>query len=509
METPIETIFSNHANFIFAHRYSTNLKQYLRVKYLLFIVLLIILSCSGPENVKVCPEFPPMYPDYIDVTIPQNIAPLNFLLRNKPEKLVVTIKGKSGSMVVEGKQKIEIPIRRWKNLLASASGDRLEVSVLARLNGEWVQYKLFSWQVKDDKVDSYLSYRLIEPGYEVWNKLQIVERNVANFDERVLADNNLTKGSCMNCHIHGNQEGKLSMFHLRGEKGGTILNKDGKLRKINTRSKGMISNAVYGDFHPGGRYAVFSANIIIPEFHAYQSDRLEVYDTASDLVVIDFDSDKAITQPFLSDTTAFETFPIFAADGKWIYYCSAPKVLLPDSIKSLKYNICRVGFDAAKGEIGTRADTLWNARKMHGSVCHLKASPDGRFLLYTVAAYGTFPIWHREADLQLMNLKTGEIDKLAQVNGPNSDSYHSWSSNSRWFVFASKRDDGIYGKPYFCYIDASGKAHKPFVLPQRDPEIYDYMLKSFNIPDLSASRVPFDAADIEKLYQEQMAEQVN
>ena len=144
-------------------------------------------------------------------------------------------------------------------------------------------------------------------------------------------------------------------------------------------------------FIPNGRYAVFSTNIIIPELHANRTDRLEVYDTASDLVVIDLDSDKAFTKPFLSDTTNFETFPVFSADGKWIYFCSAPKVTLPDSIKSLKYNIYRVGFDAAKGEIGTKIDTLWNAKKMGGSVCHLKASPDGKFLLYTVADYGTFP----------------------------------------------------------------------------------------------------------------------
>ena len=473
-----------------------------------YLIAVVIFSCNGPENVTVSKGFPPVYPDYIDVTIPQNIAPLNFLLRNKPEKLIVTIKGKLDSITVKGERKIEIPGNRWKNLLASNLNDSLLVRVLARLKGEWVQYKPFKWHVKSDKIDSYLSYRLIEPGYEVWNKLQIVERNIESFDERVLADNNLTKGSCMNCHIHGSQSGKLSMFHLRGEKGGTILNKDGKLRKINTRANGMISNAVYGDFHPDGRYAVFSTNIIIPELHANRTDRLEVYDTASDLVVIDLDSDEAFTKPFLSDTTNFETFPVFSANGKWIYFCSAPKVVLPDSIKSLKYNICRVGFDAGKGEIGTKVDTLWNAKKMGGSACHLKASPDGKFLLYTVADYGTFPIWHREADLQMMNLQSGEIDKLEKVNGPNSDSYHSWSSNSCWFVFASKRDDGIYGKPYFCYIDASGKAYKPFVLPQRDPEIYDYMLKSFNIPDLSDSPVPFDAADVEKVYMEQEAEQV-
>lgn len=480
------------------------------MRNLIFHILsfLILWSCSKPENVKYNHELPPVYPDYIDVVIPVNIAPLNFLLRNDPEKMVVVIKGTNDSIIVAGNQKIAIPLKKWKALLVSQQGQSLKITVKARLNGEWIQYQPFTWEVVSDSIDPYLSYRLIEPGYEVWNKIQIVERNVESFGERVLADNNLTDGSCMNCHIHGNQDAALSMFHLRGKNGGTILNKDGKLRKINTRTNGMISNAVYGNFHPSGRYAVFSTNSIIPEFHAYRSERLEVYDTASDLVVLDFEQDKSITQPFLSDTATFESFPVFSADGKWIYYCAAPTVSLPDSIKSLKYNVLKVGFDAEKGTIGSQVDTVWNARQMNGSVCHLKTSPDGTFLLYTVADYGTFPIWHREAELQLMNLKTGEIDLLKGVNGPNSDSYHSWSSNSRWFVFASKRDDGIYGKPYFCYIDAGGKAHKPFVLPQSDPASYDFMLKSFNIPELSKGPAPFDAEDIERIFWKQEAEQV-
>ena len=468
----------------------------------------ILMSCSKPENVKLIHVPPPIYPDFIDVTIPVNIAPLNFLMRNKPDKMVLTIRGSNDSITVNGKQKIEIPIKKWKTLLASEQGKSLTVTVTASLNGQWIQYESFFWHVKSDSINPYLSYRLIEPGYEVWNKIQLVERNVTSFDERVIADNNLTDGSCMNCHIYGNQNASLSMFHLRGKNGGTILNKAGKLRKINTKGKGMISNAVYGNFHPDGRYAVFSTNIIIPEFHAYRSERLEVYDTASDLVVIDLDNDKVISQPFLSDTTALETFPVFSSDGQWIYYCVAPKIPLPDSIKSLKYNICRVSFDAKQGIIGTKIDTLWNAQKMNGSACHLKTSPDGKYLLYTVADYGTFPIWHREADLQMMNLETGKIDSLVVVNGPNSDSYHSWSSNNRWFVFASKRDDGIYGKPYFCYIDSDGKAYKPFVLPQSDPSAYDNTLKSFNIPELSKGPVPFDVKVIEQVFRNQEAKQV-
>ena len=111
-------------------------------------------------------------------------------------------------------------------------------------------------------------------------------------------------------------------------------------------------------------------------------------------------------------------------------------------------------------------DTLWNARLMQGSVCHPKASPDGRYLLFTVAQCGTFPIWHRETDLQLLDLLTGKIDKLERVNSNRSETYHSWSSNSRWFAFASKRGDGQYGRVYFAYVDEMGQVHKPFVLPR-------------------------------------------
>lgn len=469
---------------------------------------LVVISCSGPTNVKTVHSLPPIYPDYMDVAIPVNVAPLNFLMRDSTEQMEVIIEGSKSSITVKGSGKIRIPLDQWKALLSSEQGKSLKVQVTTLKNGTWMQYDPFYWHVKSDSINSWLSYRLIEPGYEVWNKVQIVERHIESFEERVMADNNLTDGSCMNCHIYGNQDASLSMFHLRGKNGGTILNKDGKLRKINTKGKGMISNAVYGNFHPGGRYAVFSTNVIIPELHAYKSERLEVYDSASDLVVLDFDKNETTTQPFLSDSTAFESFPVFSADGKWIYYCVAPSVPLPDSIKSLKYSICRVSFDAANGTIGSTVDTVWDARKMNGSVCHLKTSPDGKYLLYTVADYGTFPIWHREADLQLLNLHTGQMDSLRAVNGPNSDSYHSWSSNSRWFVFASKRDDGIYGKPYFSYIDSTGKATKPFVLPQRDPSVYDHMLKSFNIPELSNGPTPFDAGDVEQLFWNTEAEQM-
>ena len=135
---------------------------------------------------------------------------------------------------------------------------------------------------------------------------------------------------------------------------------------------------------------------------------------------------------------------------------------------------------------------------MNASASFLKVSPDNRYLLFTIADYGTFPIWHKEANLQLLDLNTKRINPLHIVNSERSDTYHSWSSNSRWIAFASKRIDGQYGRIYFSHIDQEMNATKPFVLPQADPEHDDINLKSYNIPELSNGYVYFDALNLER-----------
>jgi hypothetical protein len=429
------------------------------------------------------------------------------MLRNRPQRIEVVVKGELSQVRFMGRSKIQFSESRWKTFLQTEQGNTVSVQVTAKVQGVWIRYKPFEWKIVKEKIDPYMTCRLIEPGYEVWYKIQLCERNLENFSVKVIADNNLTGMSCMNCHIFGNQDPNLSFFHLRGEKGGTILNRDGQLRKINTQANSLGKSATYGNLHPSGKYGVFSTNNVIPDFHTLASKKLEVYDKASDLLVLDFDNNRIIQSPLVSGDNNLETFPVFSADGNRIFYCVASIKSLPDSIKKLKYSLCSIPFDIQTGEFGNCVDTLIFMGEGDKSVSFPRPSPDGRFLLYCISDYGTFPVWHREAGLQMMDLRSGEINDLQIVNSNYSDTYHSWSSNSRWFVFASKRDDGLYGKPYFCYVDANGKAYKPFVLPQQDPSFYDYTLKSFNIPELATGKVPFSAADIERIYWKENAEQ--
>ena len=435
------------------------------------------MACShAPKDVVELDTLPPIYPDYCNVTIPENIAPLNFLLRADCEAIEV----KAGELVLNASgNEAVFDIDDWKTLIQQSSGKEIEVTITALVNGTWKQYKSFRWQVVGDRVDPYLTYRLIEPDYEIWNHVQIQQRCVENFEVNALGHYEQLENRCMNCHTYANQDPQLSMMYVRGPGGGAILNSNGELQKLN------IPGSVYFGFSPTGRYITYSTQKIIPAFHSLASKRLEVYDAASNVFVADMQEHRVISSPLLSDSLKFETFPTFSPDGKYIYYCAADTVNLPRDIKNLQYSLVRIPFDETTGTIGTQVDTLFSQR----SVCHPRISPDGRYLLYTVADYGTFPIWHPEADLQMMNLQTGAIDSLSIVNSEKSDTYHSWSSNSRWFVFASKRDDGLYGKPYFCYVDSHGKAHKPFCLPQQHPTFYDNNLKSFNAPELGKGKV--------------------
>ena len=454
---------------------------------LLQIVILIGLSsCTPtPENVQKNNSQPPIYPDYCDVTIPQNIAPLNFLLRADCEAIEV----KAGTITINAKgNEAVFDMDDWKALLQQSIDKSISITVSALIDGQWIEYKPFHWQVVADKIDPYLTYRLIEPDYEIWNNVQIQQRCIENFDVNALGHYEQLENRCMNCHTFANQDPQLSMMYVRGPGGGAILNQKGQLSKLN------IPGSVYFGFSPTGRYITYSTQKIIPAFHSDPSKRLEVYDSQSNVYVADMQEHHVFTSPLLSDSLKFETFPTFSPDGKYIYYCAADSVSLPHDIKQLQYSLVRIAFDENTGTIGTKVDTLYQQR----SVCHPRVSPDGQYILYTVADYGTFPIWHPEADLQMMNLQTGKIDTLSIVNSAKSDTYHSWSSNSRWFVFASKRDDGLYGKPYFCYIDKHGKAHKPFCLPQAHPSFYDNNLKSFNAPELGKGKVPFDVEDVAK-----------
>ena len=329
--------------------------------------------------------------------------------------------------------------------------------------------------------------------------LQVCERNLENFDTRLLADNNITDHSCINCHTSNRAANPTTFMHVRGSKGGTIYSRDGQLRKINTKTD-HTAGAIYGEISQDGRFGIFTTAEIIPILHSYRTERLEVFDKCSDLILIDFEQGTVTDNPGISGTEYQETFPCFSADNHTIYFCRAPYIPQPDSTRHMRYDLYSISFNPQTGQLGDSIHEVFRASSEGKSVSFPKCSPDGKYLLFSVSDYGTFPIWHPETDLWMLELSTGKIDKMEETNGRYSDSYHSWSSNSQWIAFASKRDDRVYGRPYFAHVSQDGSVSKAFLLPQENPEAYLNTFKSYNIPELYNTAETYDAHELQKAY---------
>lgn len=453
---------------------------------LLFCLSVFVCSCvPQTDKFKETGKFPDIFPDYTNVTIPCNIAPLNFRIEKNHKQAVLEIKGEGKSLKIASLGgSFTIPQKKWEKLLQVNKGKSLEFTVFAKNKEGWGKYNPFTIYVSTDSINAYLAYRLIEPGYKLWSEMGIYQRNLESFNQSPIYENKSTKHNCVNCHSFRMNNPSEMMFHMRGYNVGTMLVKDRKIEKLNTQTDSTISKFVYPCWHPSGRFMAFSLNHTEQVFYLHNRNRIEVYDAKSDVAVYDTKTHEVFTSPLLSSETSFETFPGFSPDGKTLFFCTARPNSVPDNSDSVQYSLCTIAFNAETQRFGTKVDTLFNAEKMDKSVAFPRVSPDGKYLLFTAADYGCFPIWHKEADLYLYNLKTKKYVNMSNVNSADVDSYHSWSSNSKWFVFSSRRVDGLYTRPFIAHIDENGKTGKAFMLPQKNPAFYDEFMKSYNIPEL-------------------------
>ena len=465
------------------------------------VCLLAACSSSSPKDVTLVDEQPAIYPDYIGVTIPTGIAPLDFAMRSDSVTTIdVEVKGSQGGSLHANGAYADFDIAAWHELLEQNKGGELTVTVCAERDGRWTQYQDFAIHISTDSLGEWgVTYRRIAPGYEFYGHMGIYQRDLSNFNETPLIENTDISKQCLNCHTANRTNPDQYVFHVRGEMGATVISRQGSIELLQARNDSLGGSMVYPYWHPGGRYCAFSTNKTSQMFHtANPTKRIEVYDSSSDVFVYDTE-----TRTILIDTLTMrkywaENVPVFSPDGKWLYYMTAKRQIYPTDYEKEKYSLCRVAFDAETGKLGTQVDTLINTRLTGKSISWPRPSYDGRYIMYAQADYGYFSIWHPEADLWLFNLETGESRTIDEVNSTRAESLHNWSTNSRWFLFTSRRDDGLYSRLYLAHIDEQGHCTKPFMLPQQNPRhYYQQLLYSYNTPDFTTRhQEPFPTAHI-------------
>ena len=464
----------------------------------------VLTSCSSrPENVIETDQLPAIYPDYTDVTIPVGIAPLNFSMTDDDVTTIdVTISGKGTNTLQANGTYADFEIDAWHQLLEENKGGDLTVSVCAEKDGRWTRYRSFAIHVSPYPLEEWgLTYRLIPPSYEIYSHMGLFQRNLSTFEESPLIENRAFYGTCLNCHTANRTNPDQYVFHIRGDYGATVIVKDGHIEMLKAKNEQLGGAMVYPSWHPGGRYCAFSTNKTSQMFHtANPLKRIEVYDSQSDVFVYDTETHTILNDTLIMRKYWAENTPAFSPDGKWLYFTTAQRQIYPTDYDKEKYSLCRVSFDAETGKLGTEVDTLVNTRETGKSVTWPRISYDGRFLMYTQTDYGYFSIWHPEADLWLLDLQTSETRPMTEVNSLRSESLHNWSTNSHWFLFTSRRDDGLYTRVYLSAIDHAGKATKPFLLPQKNPKyFYQRLMYSYNTPDFTSKPVKTNQKDLLKL----------
>ena len=459
-------------------------------------VSVFLLSCSSrPDNPTLVSQLPAIYPDYIGVTIPADIAPLNFNFSDEAiDRMDVIVKGdKGGELHVNGEW-ADFDIDEWHALTEQNQGGKLSVTVCTEKDGQWTQYKDFDIFVSETRLDDWgLTYRRIKPGYEVGGDIGIYQRELSSFDEYAIITETVVPGRCFNCHTANRTNPNRLTMQMRGEGGGTMIQKDGHQMWVETKTDSTKAAGSYSYWHPQGDYVALAVNSVHQAFFTGTGQRIEVYHTFSNVEVLDTRTNELILSPLLQ-TDDLEIFPTFSHDGKWLYYSTSKPCRVPAEYEKVKCSLCRIAFDAEKGVFGETVDTLLNGPATDKSYVLARPSYDGRWLMYCASSRGNFPVSQNDADLWLMDLKTGESRELKELNTPQSESYHNWSENSRWLVFSSKREDGMYTKLYLATIDEQGRVSKPFLLPQRHPrKFYREMMDAYNCPDFTKSKVELDA----------------
>ena len=432
-----------------------------------------------------------IHPDYCGSVLAPNIAPLNFQVQESGSHYCVKIYSEEGEpiKVFSRSPKIVIPEGPWHRLLDMNRGKQLDFDVFVKtVDGLWDRFLPITNEIANEDIDGFLVYRRIHPGHETWGQMGIYQRNLHKFDETLVLHNKYYKGGCVNCHSFCNNRTDKMLIGIRSLKyaSSALLIEDGTVNKIATKFG-------YTSWHPSGRLATYSINKVAQFFHSSRNEVRDVIDLDSLLAYYLVDAKMVKTSTVISRKDRLETYPTWSPDGRYLYFCSAPlkrseRTAVPEHYNEIKYDLVRVSYDLDSDEWG-ELETVLSAQDTGLSILLPRISPDGRWLLFCMCNYGCFPVYQQSSDLYMIDLKAAKKSgqykyRRLDINSDKSESWHSWSSNSRWIAFSSKRQSGVFTRSYLSYVDEGGKVYKPLLLPQKDPTYYDSCLWTYSVPEL-------------------------
>ena len=447
-------------------------------------------ASSFPEAAR----WPRLAPDYREVVIPPNLAPLNLAIREPGIEYLLRISGSVGG-AFEARQShpaVRFPLQEWRQLLEANRGGVLRWSIGVRgPGGEWVSYAPFETPVAEEAIDPYVVYRRLQPLYSTYRHLGIYQRHLESFDERPVLRNQTIGNGCVNCHTFLPGAPDRFALSFRGRSGpATLLVQSNRISRVD-RKLGYLA------WHPDGKRLAFADNEITQFFHIAGPVNRDIYDARSDLGILHVEDRKVEKPAVLAAPDRNENWPCWSPDGRHLYYCSGPTLAFEET-RRFRYDLLRIPYDPDRNQWGQPELLLSGVE--HGISAHQpRVSPDGRHVVFTVSESGSFPLFRPDSDLFLFRLDTRQWERLS-INSDQTETWHCWSANGRWLLYVSRGLDGVFARLLITHVDRSARFSKPLLLPQEDPAYYDTCLDNFNAPELARGPVPVSEEELARAY---------
>jgi len=273
------------------------------------------------------------------------------------------------------------------------------------------------------------------------------------------------------------------------------------------RADGELTFGLLSRVSPTGRYVISTVKdrsvfVAMPDLMISQL----FFPIKGILVVYDRERHTFAPLPGADDPQYVQTNAVWSHDGKYIVFARtkayhAQRLEQQNSAlvnekdvpeftvekQPFRYDLYRIPFNDGKG--GT-PEPLRGASGDGMSNYFPKFSPDGKWIVFCKAK--SYMLLQPDSDLYIIPAEGGTARRL-RYNTARMNSWHSWSSNSRWLVFSSKVN-GPYTQLFLTHIDENGNDTPPVLL-----ERFTSSDRAANIPEFV--KLPGDAiADIREQF---------
>lgn len=436
---------------------------------------------------------------YDGASFPRNIAPPRFCWEDRLNNLwrvSLTAPGWNAPLrVVTNKREWRPDAETWNAIKESGTGDWIDLELRGCLvqgrqrKGDEVYVDSVRLRVSEHPADPIIVYRLVSPLFHGSKTPHVYYRDIGTFEVRMFLPSNGLY--CTNCHVFPGsptleqKDLTLAIAVRESFKGLRIL---GMYHFDSQRAKTLSINSFFMSWHPeSGKIAVTGGDSISSRpLITLETQEFDVL--LADILIVDSKTLKAEPLPGASEPTYMETFPTWSPDGKTMVFSRAPEVHMLERLAEVKYDLYRVPYNDGNGGVATPIE---GASQNGMSNFAARYSRDGKWIVFNKADSST--LVKPTAHLWILSTEEGALPRKLECNCEYAmDSHHSWSSNSRWLLFSSKRDDGIFARVYLTEIDEEGHASPPVALPALDDDI----MMCYNVPEFLQYRPKIDAEDI-------------